>query len=231
MDLSQCPNAESTHVLVVVMNNARDWEIACTEGWYRIPEKRAPRQIAAEYLAFYFTRPFGPLAWAVHYIAPILHYRRARRDELLPDESDHPRAQDWYYCIEVGPVKLLPRPIPSQRLRRLTFLPTTLDRLLSAEEINDLWVREGLEQRLWEALKGAGIRAEGSLEVKEGGVRYVIPIAIPCAVGGVSVNATVEVQVPPGWVNLRAKPEDGAELWGALLSEIIELSAKRGGMG
>jgi hypothetical protein len=62
------------------------------------------------------------------------------RRQLLPDEADHPRANDCYYKLELGPLERLPRPIPSHRLRRITFIATTLDRLLNAQEINDLWM-------------------------------------------------------------------------------------------
>ena len=33
----------SDRVLVAIMNNPRDFEIARDEGWYRIPAKRAPQ--------------------------------------------------------------------------------------------------------------------------------------------------------------------------------------------
>ena len=42
-------------VLVVVVNNAPDWQRVLHEGWYRIPFKQAPHPVAADYLAFYLT--------------------------------------------------------------------------------------------------------------------------------------------------------------------------------
>lgn len=39
-------------VLVAVLNNADDLRRAADEGWYRIPQRRAPRRIGADYLAF-----------------------------------------------------------------------------------------------------------------------------------------------------------------------------------
>ena len=127
-------------VLVAVMNNTRDWDIAQRQGWYRIPIKRAPRRVAADYVAFYFTGAFPPdLRHRVVFYAPIEAYRLAARAALLPDEPDHPRAQDLYYRIEMGPMRRLARPIVSERFRRITFIPTTMERLLSASEILDLW--------------------------------------------------------------------------------------------
>ena len=95
-------------VLVAVINNHRDLEIARTEGWYRIPVKRAPSQVGADYLAFYLTGRFPPeQRHRVTYYAPIRAYRLARRVTLLPDEPDHPRAQDRYFKIEIDPLREL----------------------------------------------------------------------------------------------------------------------------
>lgn len=219
---------ETYRVLVVLVNNARDWDAVQAEGWYRIPLKRAPRQIGADLLAFYFTKVFGDMAWAVHYVAPVLRFDLARRRDLLPEEPDHPRAEDWYYQVVLGPLERLPRPILSRRLRRLTFLPTTLGRLLFAEEINDLWIREPLEERLWRALKGAGLQPEGTFEVKDAGVRYEMPIAIPCAQGGVSVGLAERAPVPGGWTYLRASPDDAGN-WAGVVAQVLAEVKRRGG--
>jgi hypothetical protein len=42
-------------ILVAVLNNPRDLEIARLLGWYRIPLRSAPKVIAVDYLAFYQT--------------------------------------------------------------------------------------------------------------------------------------------------------------------------------
>jgi hypothetical protein len=179
--------SSSQRVLVAVMNDWRDFEIARREGWYRIPLKRAPNRVGADYLAFYQTKAFGDEKWAVHYYAPTRRYRLATRAELLPEEADHPRAAEPYYKVEIGPLQRLPRSIPSKRLRRITFIPTTLERLLGAEEINDLWDRGSREDRLWEAFKREGIEAERQYEVEEGSVRHWVDFAIFCQKGQVAV--------------------------------------------
>ncbi len=46
-------------VLVAVMNDPRDLQIAREQGWYRIPLAHAPAQVGADYLAFYQTKAFG----------------------------------------------------------------------------------------------------------------------------------------------------------------------------
>jgi hypothetical protein len=142
-------------VLVAVINNARDLEIARTEGWYRIPIKRAPAQVGADYLAFYLTGRFAPeLRHRVTYYAPIRAYRLARRVELLPDQADHPRAQESYFKIEIGPLQALDAPVISEKMRRITFISTSLEQLLHAREIRELWHKPSYRETLWRALSG-----------------------------------------------------------------------------
>lgn len=149
-----------TPVLVGVVNNARDFEIARDQHWYRIPLKRAPRQIAAEYLALYQTGVFGAQGQRIEYFAPILRYHLATRAELLPDQPDHPRASEQYFKLEIGPLQRLERPIPNSTQPRLTFIYTTLERLWNAAEIGDLWLREAARHKLYAAIREQGLAVE-----------------------------------------------------------------------
>jgi hypothetical protein len=143
-------------VLVAVMNNPRDLELARTEGWYRIPLKRAPARVGADYLALYLTGAFPPpLRHRVTYYAPIYAYRLVTRVELLPAEPDHPRAMERYFKVEIGALRELARPVPSKKLRRITFIATTVDRLLSAREINELWLGPRDDEAVWAAIRGS----------------------------------------------------------------------------
>ena len=168
-------------VLVVLLNNARDLARARDEGWYRIPVRRAPSRLGADYLAFYQTRAFGDEAYTVQYLAAVRRVHVLPRARLLPDEPDHPRAHEDYYKIEIGPLERLPHPVPSRALRRITFIPTTLGQLLTAEEINDLWWRDDPQQRLWLALREAGLPVEYHYEVPqpEGEVTVDFAIFLP----------------------------------------------------
>lgn len=145
-------------VMVAVLNNTNDLHRAQTEGWYRIPLAHAPARIGADFLAFYQTGAFPEGdRWAVRWIAAVSGYRLATRRELIPEEPDHPRADDRYYRVALSELHRLPHPIPSRRLRRITFIRTTLARLLEAREINDLFVRTPAQERLWQALQEAGL--------------------------------------------------------------------------
>jgi hypothetical protein len=128
-----------TAVLVAVVKAPRDLVLAREQGWYRIPVASAPYPLRAELLAFYQTAAFGPERWSVRYVAPVARYRISTRRELLPAEAGHPRADERYYRLELGPLHALVRPVPSQRLRRVTFIATTLGRLLHADDLRELW--------------------------------------------------------------------------------------------
>lgn len=125
-------------VLVCLINNLRDLEIARWDHWYRIPVKHAPSDYLADYLAFYLTEKFGDEKWAIHEYARVRGHELVRRIDLFPDQADHPRAHDLYYKMQLGPLQRLPRPIPSLKWRRITFIQTTGDRLLHALEIGEL---------------------------------------------------------------------------------------------
>ena len=175
------PIPDETPVLVVVLNDAADLARARDLGWYRIPLAHAPRRVAADYLAFYQTGAFPPdERWAVRWLAPVRGYGTAARRELIPAEPNHPRADERYHRIDLGALEPLPRPIPSRRLRRITFIPTTLARLLEADEINDLWIKSSAQERLWAALKQADIEAERQYPLREDLPQYVADFALLC---------------------------------------------------
>ncbi len=165
--------AEScTPTLVVIVNNRRDWQRVVEERWYRVPARRAPVLLAAEYLAFYQTRAFGDAAWQISWIAPVRGYRLLRRIELLPAEAAHPRANDWYYRIALGDLERLARPLPSRRLRRITFIPTTRERLMTAADVSELWQVDDLTPLVWTRFRDAGMKSARRLELEERRTRY-----------------------------------------------------------
>ncbi len=174
--------------LVVVVNSPDDLARARDAGWYRIPHARAPQRTAAEYLAFYQTAAF-PLEerWQTRWCAPVRGYFLVTRRELIPEQPNHPRADDLYYKVTLGPLLALPRPIPSRRLRRITFIPTTMGRLCAAHEINDLWIRAGAHEKLWNALQQAALEAEYEYPIADGDEGRPIDFALPCRDGKVAV--------------------------------------------
>ena len=185
----------SDRVLVAIMNDRRAFEIARDEGWYRIPQKYAPQSTTeAAVLAFYFTKAFGDEKWSVRWYAPVRGHELARRRDLLPDQPDHPHADEVYYKLQLGPLMQLERPILSLRWRRITFIETSWDRFTAAEEVNDLYASGA--DGLFVTLKEAGFYPEREFLVREGGVKYVADMAIPCHTGTVTI-AVGDHPAPP----------------------------------
>jgi hypothetical protein len=169
-------------VLVAVMNNRRDFDIVRDEGWYRIPQKHAPPSTTeAVVLALYFTKAFDSEKWAIHWYAPIRGHELALRRHLLPGEPDHPRADEPYYKLQLGPLMRLERSIPSLRWRRVTFIESSWDRLVAAQEINDLYTSDA--DGLFVTLKEAGFWPEREVEVRDRNATYTVDLVIPCRAG------------------------------------------------
>jgi hypothetical protein len=185
----------SDRVLVAIMNSRRDFSIAREEGWYRIPKEHAPVSATeAAVLAFYFTKVFGDQKWSIHYYAPVPGHELVRRRDLFPRECDHPRADQAYYKLQLGSLKELEEPIPSLRWRRITFLESTWDRFIAAEEINDLYASgaDGLHV----TLKEENLQPEREILFREEGVDYVVDMALPCRQGTVAI-ALSDRAAPP----------------------------------
>jgi hypothetical protein len=172
-------------VLVAVLSRPRDLEIARLLGWYRIPFATAPKTVNVEYLAFYQTSKFGAEKWAINYVAPVRGHELVTRAELLRAEPDHPRANEPYYRIQIGPLERLARPIPSRKWRRITFVYTTGERLLAAQEINDLIVQSAERELLWAALRERQIAAEREVQVTT--QSPPIDFAVLCQLGNLGI--------------------------------------------
>lgn len=140
-------------VLVCLLPTPRDLEIARLLGWYRIPLRSAPKVVAVDYLAFYQPGSFGDHAGEIEYMASVRGHELTTRGELLREESDHPRAQEEYYKIQLGSLEKLPNIIRTDRWKRLTFLYSTGAHLLNAKTLNELVVEGEERQFLWRSLR------------------------------------------------------------------------------
>lgn len=128
-------------------------EIARLLGWYRIPLRTAPRVIGVDYLAFYQPASFGDHGGRIEFVSQVRGHELATRAELIRDEQDHPRANEEYYKVQIGPLEKLPHPITTDKWRRITFLYTTGEYLLSARLLTDLVVAGEERQLLWHSLR------------------------------------------------------------------------------
>jgi len=204
-------------VLVAYVPRPSDFDLIRRAGWYRIPQRSAPKGLHAEVIAFYFGAAFGEDKYAIHYYARNAGHELARRRDLLPDETDHPRADDIYYKVQLGPLQRLAQPIVSLRWRRLTFLHTTWDRFRDATEINDLFIEGGpYVDRLYATLKERGIRADRDYRVNEEQPEYVVALSVPTRDG--------RVNVPYGDL-----PDSDAAV-DALADAVVQAIARQGGI-
>jgi len=141
-------------VLVAVVRQPRDLDIARVLGWYRIPVGTAPKTLRVDWLAFYQTAGFGEERSSVRQAAPVRGFKLVRRADLLRDEPEHPHADESYFRVQLGPMEALPHLIRSERWKRFTFVYTTGDRLLSARDVTELTIAPGVERdRLWRMLR------------------------------------------------------------------------------
>jgi len=185
---SEPPVRTAERVLVAIVPRPDDWALVINERWYRIPLAKAPERVGAEYLAFYLPARFGELGCSIRYYASIERYRLVKRRDLLPDQTRHPRADDRYLKLELGPLLELPHPIPAAKLRRVTFIATTLDRLLAAQEINDLWLRETAKDRLWQGLRERGVEAYRDHVLLSEDGHCLVDVAVPVGQSGLAVD-------------------------------------------
>ena len=140
-------------ILVCLLPSPRDLEIARLLGWYRIPLRSAPKVVSVDYLAFYQPAAFGERGGQIEYVAQVNGHELTTRSELLKDESDHPRAKEEYFKIQLGGLEKLKEPIKTDKWKRLTFLYSTGEYLLNAKTLNDLVVAGEERNLLWRSLR------------------------------------------------------------------------------
>ena len=182
-----------TPALVGVITREEDWRLLLDEHWYRIPVRTAPESLpGAAYLAWYQTSVFGAEKWAVNWYARIAGLTKVRRIDLLPDDPHHERAEELYYRVDVDGLLRLPNPIPSRKSRRIVFIPTSLERLFVAREINDLYKISPIEEELYCELADAGLDPERQFFVRESGTGYMLDMALFCRDGVLDIECDGE---------------------------------------
>lgn len=146
--------SENALILVAIMPNARDFEIARLLGWYRIPFRMAPKIIDVDYLAFYQSGNFATAnKWMIEYYAAVQGHELTTRSALLRDEATHPRANEEYYKIQLGPLQKLETPLRADKWKRITFVYTLGSLFNQACIINDLVVKSDDREILWKSMR------------------------------------------------------------------------------
>ena len=147
-------------ILVCLLPSPRDLEIARLLGWYRIPLRSAPKVVSVDYLAFYQPAAFGERGGQIEYVAQVNGHELTTRGELLKDESEHPRAKEEYFKIQLGGLEKLKEPVKTDKWKRLTFLYSTGEYLLNAKTLNDLVVEGEERNLLWKSLRERAVNEQ-----------------------------------------------------------------------
>jgi len=174
-------------VLVGVLKDKRDFDILMRKNWYRIPANSAPKR-KFDYLAFYQPLQFGEQGKHIIYFARVLESRKTKRVYLLPDELNHPRANDDYICLRVGKIRKLIRPIKNTIPRRIIFGFTTLSQLYRSKNILELYNVAPTEQIVEKALKQSGAKYTSQFYVLCGKKRFRLDFAIFCKKGKIAIE-------------------------------------------
>jgi hypothetical protein len=184
-------------VLVGVINRKRDLVYARDQHWYRIPQARMPRGITADYLAFFLSRSFGERNGAIHYYARRKGLELRYRRDLLPDEPNHPNADEAYYRVALGDFEYKDPPVVNNTRRSITFIYTTWDRFVHARTIADLYSENDyFVDRIFYALHEHGVNVSRSWDAEQRSDDYAPGLRILRDNGSTFVAST--------------KPESGA---------------------
>lgn len=175
---------ENALILVAVLPSLRDYEIARLLGWYRIPLRMAPKIVAVDLLAFYQPGTFGEEhRWQIEHVAEVRGVELTTRAELLREEADHPRAQEEYYKLSIGPLQKLSRPLPAEKWKRITFFYTLGEHFNRATTIKDLVVKNEDKALLWNSLRERQNRTGGY------SVRQELPVDVDPAMLGLILGS------------------------------------------
>lgn len=238
--------------LVAIINSKKDLEIALEQRWYRIPLKTKYTPLSVKngtlkHIAFYQTSVFGKESFIVKWYGDVNNISILKRKELLPDEISDPKAENEYYKIDFNELKMLPTPILSLRHRRMLFVNTTYDLLLSAKEFNDLFIESDLEEKLWNNLRSSDINSERQFMFVADQRFYYLDFAVFCEERNLDIECDGDEYhmsldavkydktrnnfiTKHGWIVLRYYPEQIDQNINGVMKEIKETIDRYGGV-
>lgn len=182
---------KTNDALVALIPTKNDWDLARSKGWYRIPTRSAPELVRngnVQFIAFYFPKAFGKDAYQISWYAQVERITTMHRTELFPEEPINEKSSKTYYILHLDRLQPLPKPIRSNKARRLIFIPTTTKKLFHAEEINDVFNASPLENKLYEQFKQHNIHTERQLTVQIKRSRFILDFAIFCKERNINVE-------------------------------------------
>ena len=179
----------ASDMIVCWLKQKQDLSILLNEGWYRIPVKtKLDKLFKVKYLSFYQSWAFGKEKCIIKHYGTIDNISVLMRRKLFPDEKLNSKSDNVYYKIEMKDMNILKKPIYSKRARRVIFIYTTLEKLLYAKELNDLYHGSPLEDKLWVELKHNDIAAERQFFYGKGKNFYCLDFAALCKKGNLDIE-------------------------------------------
>jgi len=175
---------EKRTALVGIVPRINLWDVIQKEKWYHIPvlANSAPKNPELiKYIAFYFPGSFGDeLGYKIIWYANVLSFEIKKRIALFPNEPNDKNANEDYFQFHLGEIQKLPKEITNrQRREDFAHIPTNMDKLFNAEEINDLWWEESpLEDIMHSEFKKRKIEAERQWHVLTAGQHYFLDFAL-----------------------------------------------------
>ncbi|MEK7460784.1 MAG: DUF559 domain-containing protein [Patescibacteria group bacterium] len=174
-------------VLVSVLKNPADLHILLTQKWYRIPQAFTPKK-PFSHLAFYQPAIFKKEGKQIRYYAKILSQETAKRIDLLPHQPRHPHAQDIYDKYTFSTIEELPQPIKNIIPRRVSFGFTSLERLITATNLLELYNVPPIEQMIAQGLNQRGIPLVTEYPIGYSSGRFRIDLVVACKNGWLALE-------------------------------------------
>ena len=208
------PAAEQ--LLVAVVPRISDFEIVRHKGWYRIPLGMVRGWSSPGHVAFYFGRAFGSEAGLVRFYAPVWNADLIKRIDMLPDEPDHPRAFEDYVRLHIGDLHERAQPIASRTRRRIVILPTTMERFLSASDLNELAAGDEAGDVLYGKLTEERIHPERQYYIRGANAYYLTDFALFCRRRNLQIDVEPGRRAREGIILERGGDQEPASGWEAL---------------
>ena len=122
MSQSASQQSEQRDCLIGVVNNDTDMQRFRDERWYRIPARAMGRSLSREsldesrILALYQTSTVhSGLPGTIELWGEIDEVQQLSRRQIVPDEPNHPAADEQYHLIRLRNIERLERPVASRR--------------------------------------------------------------------------------------------------------------------
>lgn len=125
-----------TPMSIVIVKRQADWDRIVQMRQYHVPIAHLARISQSRYLAFYLPRWHPSHPHSITHIARIAAIEVMARYQHIPEEPQHPRAQQLYVVATMHPLDRLNEPIKSRHWRRISIVHTTMEAFVRANDIS-----------------------------------------------------------------------------------------------